>query len=94
MLGAATIKAEETILLGRSDIVLIGKKDVYIIEMKVDDSSENALKQIKEMRYYDIYVNTNKTIHLIGMSFDSKKREIETYIEEIVDKAKESNWIV
>ena len=93
MLGGIAVKAEETTLLGRSDIVLTYHKDVYVIEMKVDDSALNALKQIKSMRYHEKYVNTDKTIHLIGMGFNSKKREIKEYSEEIVDKTKEPNYL-
>ena len=93
MLGGIAVNAEETTLLGRSDIVLSCQKDVYVIEMKVDDTSFNALKQIKNMRYHEKYVNTDKTIHLIGMSFSSKSREIDDFIEEIVDKTKEPNYL-
>lgn len=93
MLGGVAIKAEETTLLGRSDIILTYQKDVYVIEMKVDDTSFNALKQIKKMGYHEKYVNTNKTIHLIGMGFNSKKREILEFREETVDKTKEPNYI-
>ena len=93
MLGGIAVKAEETTLLGRSDIVLTYHKDVFVIEMKVDDSALNALKQIKSMRYHEKYVNTDKTIHLIGMGFNSKKREIKEYSEEIVDKTKEPNYL-
>ena len=55
MLGTVEARAEEETLLGRIDVVLTYKDDVYIIEMKLDGSAESAIKQIKDKRYYDRY---------------------------------------
>ncbi len=93
MLGAVALRAEETTLLGRSDIVLETKKDVWIVELKRDKTAQDALGQIKAMKYHEKYVNTDKTIHLIGMNIISKKREINEWVEEIVDKTKEPVYL-
>ena len=93
MIGGVRIDAEEATLLGRSDIVLSTSHDVYIIEMKVDGSADEALSQINDREYYSKYVNTSKEIHLIGMSFSSKSREINDFREEIVDKTKEPIYL-
>ncbi len=89
MIGGARIDAEEESLIGRSDIVISTSRDVYIVEMKVDDSSANALSQIRKMGYYHKYINTRKTIHIIGVNFSSETRQIAEWKEEIVDKSKE-----
>ena len=93
MIGGVRVSAEESTLLGRSDILLTLKKDVYIIEMKVDESAEAALEQIHEKGYYDRYINTDKTIHLIGLNFTSEKRQIDAWKQETVDKTKEPTYL-
>ena len=77
------VRAEEETLLGRCDVVLCFKNDVYIIEMKVDKSADDAISQIKEKRYFDKYEG-DKKVHLIGLSFSSKEKLIEDWKEEIL----------
>ena len=77
------VRAEEETLLGRCDVVLSFKNDVYIIEMKVDKSADDAVRQIKEKRYFDKYEG-DKKVHLIGLSFSSKEKLIEDWKEEIL----------
>lgn len=48
---------------------------IYIIEFKVDGTC--ALEQIKEKKYHEKYVAQNKPIYLIGIEFNSKKRNVE-----------------
>lgn len=93
MIGGIRVTAEDRTLLGRSDILLTLNRDVYIIEIKVDETAEAALKQIHKNRYYDRYINTDKTIHLIGLNFTSEKREIDSWKEETVDKMKEPSFL-
>ena len=93
MIGGVRVAAEDRTLLGRSDIVLTLKRDVYIIEIKVDKSAEAALRQIHDNGYYHKYINTEKTIHLIGLNFTSEKRQIDSWIEETVDKTKEPTYL-
>ncbi len=93
MIGGVRVSAEESTLNGRSDILLTIKRDVYIIEMKVDESAEKALEQIHEKGYYDRYINTDKTIHLIGLNFSSEKRQIDSWVKETVDKTKEPTYL-
>ena len=93
MIGGVIVSAEETTLLGRSDIVLKFNRDVYIIEMKVDESAEAALDQIHMNGYYDRYINTEKTVHLIGLNFSSEKRQIDSWREERIDKEKEGSFL-
>jgi hypothetical protein len=64
--------AEVSTSHGRIDLVLYLPKILYVIEIKFNDSAENALAQIKERRYYEKYSVDNKPIILLGLSF---KRE-------------------
>ncbi len=61
--------------------------------MKVDKSAEEALSQIHESHYYDRYINTDKTIHLIGLNFASKDRQLDSWKEEILNKAKQPTYL-
>ncbi len=66
--------------IGRSDVVLEFNERVYIFEAKLDKSAEEAIKQIKEKKYYEKY--RGKEIYLIGINISSEKRNIEEYIIE------------
>jgi hypothetical protein len=65
---------------GRIDAVVETKNSIYILEFKVNDTAQNALKQIKEKGYADKYLNQNKKIILIGVSFEDKA--IKEYVVE------------
>ena len=81
------VDAEEKTNIGRMDISVKVKDDLYyIIELKLDESAEKALKQIKEKRYYEKYEKKGNTIHLLGINFSSKERNIRDWKEEVVRK--------
>ncbi len=59
---------------GRIDLTLIFPEAIYIMEFKVDGN--DALKQLKEKRYFEKYLSYNKPIYLVGIEFDSKDRNV------------------
>ncbi len=69
------IIAEDPTNKGRIDLSLQLDNTVYVIEVKVDQP-DKALTQIKEKGYHEKYLNTGKVIYLIGISFDSRERNI------------------
>ncbi len=71
------IVAEDVTNIGRVDLTLFIADKIYIIEFKV--GSNEALNQIKEKKYYKKYFNENKDIYLIGITFDSKERNIKSF---------------
>lgn len=82
-----SVDAEEKTNIGRMDISVKVKDDLYyIIELKLDESAEKALKQIKEKRYYEKYEKKGNTIHLLGINFSSKERNITEWKEEVLLK--------
>ena len=86
-LGFESVEAEEKTNIGRMDISVKVKDDLYyIIELKLDESAEKAFKQIKEKRYYEKYEKKGSTIHLLGINFSSKERNIRDWKEEILLK--------
>ncbi|MCR5603814.1 MAG: ATP-binding protein [Lachnospiraceae bacterium] len=63
--------------VGRIDCVLETRQYIYIFEFKRDDSTENALKQIEEKHYADIYAADARKLYKIGVSFSSATRQME-----------------
>ncbi len=78
---------EEGTMLGRIDNSMRVGRHIYLLELKVDESADNALSQIRDRRYdekFRIELERGYTIHLIGLSFSSEKRNISEYKEEII----------
>ena len=69
--------AEDVNSYGRIDLTLLLENKIYIIEFKVD--SNEALKQIKEKGYFKKYLDKAKDIYLIGITFDSKAKNIRNF---------------
>lgn len=72
----AYVQAEVTTNNGRIDCTIITDQQIYIFEFKLHDTAESALKQIEDKKYYQKYLQDNKQIFLIGVSFDVKERNI------------------
>ena len=86
-LGFEKVEAEEKTNIGRIDISVKVKDDLYyIIELKLDESADVALKQIREKKYYEKYEKKGNTIHLLGINFSSKERNITEWKEEVIRK--------
>ncbi len=73
------IKAETEVHTsdGRIDIVVKTSRFIYIIELKFDKSSQEALDQIKEKQYDLPYRNSERRIFLIGLNFSSQTRHLD-----------------
>jgi hypothetical protein len=61
---------------GRADIVAKHPAMVCIFELKVDDPVDVAFKQIREKGYAEPYRAETRPVWLIGLSFNSKTREL------------------
>jgi hypothetical protein len=77
----AEVRTEEESNIGRLDAVLETKKKIYIMEFKLGNGQE-ALDQIKKMKYAEKYRIKGKEIVLVGIGFDSEKRNIDNYLLE------------
>ena len=67
---------------GRIDFTLVMEDRVYIFEFKVTD--EDPLKQVREKRYFEKYLDTGKQVIIAGIRFDEKERNISSMEWEIV----------
>lgn len=73
-----TSRSEEATNVGRIDTVIELNPKNFLFEFKLDNASK-AIGQIKEMRYYEKYLELNKIIFLIGVSFSMKRRNINNW---------------
>ncbi len=71
------LHAEDPTNKGRLDLSLEIDNKIYIIEFKMGD--ENALKQIKEKKYYEKFLNQNKEIYLVGINFSEEEKNISNF---------------
>ncbi len=69
-------RMEERTSNGRIDITVETDRYVFIIEFKVDSSSQAAMDQIEEKKYWLPYQLSGKQIILIGANFDTKSRRL------------------
>ena len=70
---------------GRIDMLVTTRKHIYLFEFKVttEGSADDAIAQIKERGYLRKIRATKRPIHLIGVSFDEKTRNIKEWKEEL-----------
>ncbi len=72
----ADISAEEPTAKGRADIVLKMPRGIYVIELKYDDTAENALAQIDSRGYAEKYRLDGRPVTKVGIAFSSAERNI------------------
>ena len=70
------IRTEVKSAIGRADAVMHMPDTIYVFELKVDKSAEEALAQIDEKGYMLPYHSEGKRLIKIGISFDSTQRTI------------------
>ncbi|MCB2359432.1 COR domain-containing protein [Clostridium estertheticum] len=79
----SSARGDEIQAKGRTDIIIELEDYVYILELKLNGSSQLAIDQIHLMKYYEPYEISDKKIILIGINFKSSERNISEYkIEE------------
>lgn len=77
-------EAEISTSRGRMDLCCRTNDYVYIIELKIDQSAEQALKQIKSHEYAKKFINDTRTVILMGVNFSSATNSISDWkIEQI-----------
>ena len=75
---------------GRIDMIVTTRKHVYLFEFKVtaEGSADDAIAQIKERGYLKKIRATKRPIHLVGVSFDEKTRNVKEWKEELYTQAR------
>ena len=64
--------------------MIVNHDHIYIFEFKMDQSAEQAIRQIKENGFATPYLNAGKPITLIGINFSRAERNIVEWKEEQV----------
>ena len=67
---------------GRMDAVVETPKYIYIFEVKLDKSPEEAINQIKEREYFQKYMLSSKEVILLGVNFASDTGEVDGWLQE------------
>ena len=81
MLGY-NVQVEQATSQGRMDVTIQTKDYVYIIELKLDKSAEEALQQIKANQYARPFQQDKRRLFLIGVNFSSETRTVEKWLIE------------
>lgn len=76
------VGAEVRTATGRVDMAIEMPNRCFVIEFKLDRSAAEAIAQMRDKGYADVFAGKGKPVSLIGVSFSSEKRTIsETIIE-------------
>jgi hypothetical protein len=73
------IECEILTIDGRIDAVVLTEKNIFIIEFKIDQDADAAIRQIKDKAYALKYQDDKRDIKLIGINFDSEKHKIDDW---------------
>ncbi len=65
---------------GRIDLTLKTKDYIYIIEIKLDGSAEEAIQQIDDKGYALPYAMDTRKLFKLGITFSSQTKTIESYL--------------
>lgn len=64
---------------GRMDLVMQTNDYIYIIELKLDATADEALNQIEEKQYPLPFAMDKRTIIRIGATFGSESRKMDEW---------------
>ncbi len=78
-----SVQSEVTKHKGRIDLIAETDDFIYLMELKLDENSIDAIAQIKKREYATTYKNTTKTVHLVGVNFSKEERNVESWKSEI-----------
>ena len=78
-------QAEVVCATGRIDMLVLTRQHVYIFEFKVNTqgSAQDAIDQIKDREYFRMVSAEGRPVHLVGVSFDEKTRNVGEWKEEV-----------
>lgn len=70
------VDTEVKSVLGRADVVIQTNADIFVLELKVDDTAENALQQINSKGYTIPYEADGRKLTKCGICISSSTRNI------------------
>lgn len=78
------VRSELVTHKGRLDLVAETAGFVYLMEFKLDQSAAAAIQQIKDKEYASGFLNTDKTLMLVGINFSKEEKNVENWKSEVV----------
>jgi hypothetical protein len=72
-------EVERTTSRGRIDVLIKTKDYIYVIELKLDGSADEALQQIEDKGYATPFASDPRTLYKIGVNFSSETRGIKEW---------------
>jgi len=81
-----TIKPEDMTNKGRIDFTVVMDKGIFIFEIKMKSSPQNAIEQIKEKKYHEKYLMEGKEIFLVGIEFNEKDKNLSKFETENITR--------
>ncbi|MDE5877097.1 MAG: ATP-binding protein [Muribaculaceae bacterium] len=75
-----TVETEYRTSVGRIDLLVKTKRFIYVIELKLNGSAEDAIAQIEEKNYSLPFATDPRTLFKIGISFSKETRNIDSWI--------------
>ena len=76
------VQVERATSSGRTDLIILTKDNIYIIEIKLDQGAKAAMQQIKDKKYAEPYLLDGRKITLSGVNFSKEMRTIDDWIIE------------
>lgn len=73
------VDVERTTSMGRIDLVIKVNEYIYVIEIKLNGTADEALRQIEEKGYAEPYAMDDCKLFKIGVNFDSQIRGIKEW---------------
>jgi hypothetical protein len=70
------VQTEPLTSIGRIDMEVYFPDKVYIVELKCNQSAEQAIAQIKAKKYFEKHLHGGRKILLLGVNFSTKERRI------------------
>ena len=70
------VDTEVKSIRGRADVVVKTKNDIFVLELKVDDTVDNALSQIDSKGYAIPYESDGRKVTKCGVCISSDARNI------------------
>ncbi len=72
---------------GRTDLVIHLEQMIYLLELKLDSTSDAALSQIHQKGYFEQQTQKGKEIALVGVNFSSESRNIAAWKGELLSES-------
>ena len=77
------VRAEVHSAKGRCDLLVETAEYIYVMELKLDGNTGEALDQIKAKGYMEPYLASPKKKLALGINFSSRTRQVEDFKKEV-----------